>query len=504
MSTLLRRSRKSPDKGRPAARRDIPPGMRPPPLEPLRNPGLPPARLLEVHRFLRLNRMLEDKLSGLYRQGKIVGGLYSSLGQESISVGTACALAPGDLLAPMIRNIGSLLVRGVPPLSLFLQFLARHAGPTGGKDGTLHFDDPGRSIVGPISVLGTLIPVMTGAALAARMRGEERVALTYIGDGGTSTGDFHEGLNLAAVLGLPLVLVVEHNGYAYSTPVDRQFAVDSLAERGPAYGIASESIDGTDVLAVYGGPRTEADGARARRSWSAGPSAAGGTRSTMTWGTCPGRSWPPGNHGTRSTVSRPFSSKGATRPGTSCDRSRRPSRRSSTRPRGRRSAARTRRLGRRCGACTPGAIEGADAGEAAEQTGARSGRPARRPGPGGRGRAGPGRRRAPQDAVLHEADARPGVPHRAQALPSGQDRRRRLRGARPGGDLGGSRHARPAGRRRGGGRHCLPVAPRHGRVPHAGCVPRQDPGPVHGTRRRPDARPGRQHAHGRSAAPARR
>ena len=251
MSAVLRRSRKAPAKDGPAARRDIPPGMRPPPLEPMRNPGLSRARLLDMHRFLRLNRVLEDKLSALYRQGKIVGGLYSSLGQESISVGTACALEPGDLLAPMIRNIGSLLVRGVPPLSLFLQFLARHAAPTAGKDGTLHFDDPGRSIIGPISVLGTLIPVMTGAALAARMRGESRVALTYIGDGGTSTGDFHEGLNLAAVLGLPLVLVVENNGYAYSTPVDRQFAVDSLAERGPAYGIASESVDGTDVLAVY-------------------------------------------------------------------------------------------------------------------------------------------------------------------------------------------------------------------------------------------------------------
>src|SRR3989442_784542 len=262
MSTALRRSRKSPAKGGPAARGDIPPGMRPPPLGPMRNPGLSPARLLEVHRFLRLNRMLEEKLSALYRQGKIVGGLYSSLGQEAISVGTACALAPDDLLAPMIRNIGSLLVRGVPPLSLFLQFLARHAAPTAGKDGTLHFDDPGRSIIGPISVLGTLIPVMTGAALAARMRGESRVALTYIGDGGTSTGDFHEGLNLAAVLGLPLVLVVENNGYAYSTPAGRQFAVDSLAERGPGYGVAAESVDGTDVLAVYEATRRAADRGR--------------------------------------------------------------------------------------------------------------------------------------------------------------------------------------------------------------------------------------------------
>src|SRR5437879_2411560 len=122
MSTVPRRSRKSPARGGPVTRRDIPPGMRPPPHQPMRNPALSRARLLEVHRFLRMNRVLEDKLSALFRQGQIVGGLYSSLGQESISVGTACALAPDDLLAPMIRNIGSLLVRGVPALSLFLQF----------------------------------------------------------------------------------------------------------------------------------------------------------------------------------------------------------------------------------------------------------------------------------------------------------------------------------------------------------------------------------------------
>ena len=117
------------------------------------------------------------------------------------------------------------------PRDLFLQFLARHDAPTHGKDGTLHFGNvPRRALIGPISHLGTLIPVMAGAALAARMRGQDRVALTYIGDGGTSTGDFHEGLNLAAVLKIPLVLVVENNGYAYSTPTERQFRVLSLAE----------------------------------------------------------------------------------------------------------------------------------------------------------------------------------------------------------------------------------------------------------------------------------
>jgi TPP-dependent pyruvate/acetoin dehydrogenase alpha subunit len=224
----------------------------PGPETPMRNPGLARERLLELHRFLRLNRMIEEKLSALYRQGKITGGLYSSLGQEAISVGSAYALGPDDLLAPMIRNIGSVLVRGVRPRDLFLQYLARRDGPTRGRDGTLHFGNVERlGLFSPISHLGTLIPVMAGAALGARLRGERRVALTYIGDGGASTGDFHEGLNLAAVQRLALVLVVENNGYAYSTPTERQFAVESLAERGPAYGVVAESIDGTDVLAVY-------------------------------------------------------------------------------------------------------------------------------------------------------------------------------------------------------------------------------------------------------------
>ena len=235
----------------------------PGPPGPLQNPGLPRERLLQMHRLLRLNRLVEEKLSALYRQGQIVGGLYSSLGQEAISVGTASALRPDDLLAPMIRNIGSLLVRGVTPRDLFLQFLARYAGPTRGKDGTLHFGNvEKRALIGPISHLGTLIPVMAGAALAARMRGEDRVALTYIGDGGTSTGDFHEGLNQAAVLRLPLILVVENNGYAYSTPTPRQFAVESLAARGPAYGCAGEAVDGTDILAVFDATRRAADRGR--------------------------------------------------------------------------------------------------------------------------------------------------------------------------------------------------------------------------------------------------
>ena len=235
-----------------AAPRSLWPG----PLARLKNPGLSRERLLTLHRFLRLNRMLEDKMTALYRQGKITGGLYSSRGQEAISVGTAAALDATDLLAPMIRNIGALLWRGVTPLDFFRQYMARHDSPTHGKDGTLHFGNVERlSLIGPISHLGTLVPILAGAALGARLRGQNRCALTYVGDGATSTGAFHEGLNLAAALRLPLVVVVENNGYAYSTPTDRQFRVRSLADKGPAYGVASESVDGTDVLAVYAATR---------------------------------------------------------------------------------------------------------------------------------------------------------------------------------------------------------------------------------------------------------
>ncbi|MEE9293074.1 MAG: thiamine pyrophosphate-dependent dehydrogenase E1 component subunit alpha [Acidobacteriota bacterium] len=241
--------------------------MMPPPAGPLHAAGWPRAQLRELHRLLRLNRSVEEKLSVLFRQGHIVGGFYSSLGQEAISVGTAWALAPDDLLAPMIRNIGSLLVRGVSPADLFRQFLGRFDGPTRGKDGTLHFGNVRkRALIGPISHLGTLIPVMVGAGLAARMRGERKVALTYIGDGGSSTGYFHEGLNLAAVLDIPLILIVENNGYAYSVPTPRQFAVNSLAERGPAYGVASESVDGTDLFAVIEATRRAVE--RGRRDGS--------------------------------------------------------------------------------------------------------------------------------------------------------------------------------------------------------------------------------------------
>ena len=206
---------------------------------------------LDLYYYMRLNRAVEDTMVKLFRQNRIVGGLYSSLGQEAISVGTAYALEKKDWLAPMIRNIGALLVKGVPPRDIFMQHMAKYDSPTKGKDGTSHFGDlDNLHIVSPISMLGDLIPVMTGVAMAGRYLGQKIVAMTWIGDGGSSTGVFHEGLNLAATQKAPFVLVLENNLWAYSTPVKRQVPVENLADRAKAYGVKSFIVDGNDVAAV--------------------------------------------------------------------------------------------------------------------------------------------------------------------------------------------------------------------------------------------------------------
>ncbi|HKF24918.1 MAG TPA: thiamine pyrophosphate-dependent dehydrogenase E1 component subunit alpha [Candidatus Acidoferrum sp.] len=218
---------------------------------------------LDLYYYMRLNRAVEDTMVKLFRQNKIVGGLYSSLGQEAVSVGTAYALEKKDWLAPMIRNIGALLVKGVPPRDVFMQHMAKYDSPTKGKDGTSHFGDlDNLHIVSPISMLGDLIPVMTGVAIAGRYLGQKIVAMTWIGDGGSSTGVFHEGLNFAAVQKAPFVLVLENNQWAYSTPVKRQVPLDNLADRAKAYGIASYSVDGNDVVAVYSTAKAAVERAR--------------------------------------------------------------------------------------------------------------------------------------------------------------------------------------------------------------------------------------------------
>jgi TPP-dependent pyruvate/acetoin dehydrogenase alpha subunit len=205
---------------------------------------------LALYHFMRLNRRLDDRLGILYRQNHVVGGLYSSLGQEATAVGSAYALEDGDFLAPMIRDLGALLVRGIRPVDVVAQYCARATGPTGGRDLNLHFGSVEDGLIAPISVVGALVPVMVGVALEMSLRGKTNVSLTYVGDGATSTTDFHEGVNFAAVRRLPLILIVENNGYAYSTPTSLQASVRDLASRAPGYGIYGEVVDGNNVLAV--------------------------------------------------------------------------------------------------------------------------------------------------------------------------------------------------------------------------------------------------------------
>src|SRR5688572_10246401 len=173
--------------------------------------SLKPDQLLELYRYLKLTRLVEERIVNLYRQTKVVGGVYRSLGQEATAVGSAYALDQKDFITPLIRDLGAVLVKGIRPREIFAQYMAREWGPSGGRDLNIHFGDMERGFIGPISHLGDMIPVMTGVLLGARMQNKRTVAVAYIGDGGMSTGAFHEGLNFAAVQKLPLILIAEHN-----------------------------------------------------------------------------------------------------------------------------------------------------------------------------------------------------------------------------------------------------------------------------------------------------
>ncbi|MEJ7577994.1 MAG: thiamine pyrophosphate-dependent dehydrogenase E1 component subunit alpha [Pyrinomonadaceae bacterium] len=208
-------------------------------------------QMLELYRYLKLTRLVEERLVNLYRQTKVVGGVFRSLGQEATAVGTAYALQQGDFIAPLIRDLGAVLVKGIRARDIFAQYMAKAWGPSGGRDLNIHFGDMTKGFIGPISHLGDMIPVMTGIALGARMQGKNLVAVAYIGDGGMSTGAFHEGLNFAAVQRLPLIIIAEHNWYAYSTPTSKQTAVKNLADKAAGYGIPGHIVDGNDVVACY-------------------------------------------------------------------------------------------------------------------------------------------------------------------------------------------------------------------------------------------------------------
>jgi TPP-dependent pyruvate/acetoin dehydrogenase alpha subunit len=226
-------------------------------------------QLLEMYYFARLAREVEERLVILFRQSKVIGGLYRSLGQEGESVATAYALERRDAVLPLIRNMGALMTVGVRPLEIFRQYMAKGTSNSRGRDLNIHIvhlPDPDADepvIVGPISMLGDSIPVAAGIAMGAGMRGKPRVAMAWIGDGATSTGAFHEGMNFAAVQKIPLVVVAEDNKYAYSTPIAKQMAIARIDERACAYGIPHELVDGNDMLAVYDVAKRMVDNARA-------------------------------------------------------------------------------------------------------------------------------------------------------------------------------------------------------------------------------------------------
>jgi TPP-dependent pyruvate/acetoin dehydrogenase alpha subunit len=202
--------------------------------------------------YLKLTREAEHRIEQvLYRQGKIVGGVYVGRGQEALGVGSAIQLAEGDVVLPSHRDFSSFLIRGITLRQIFCNWMARSSGPTRGRENTLHIGDLSKGIIPIISPLGDTLPVACGVALAFKQRRKSNVALVHFGEGTTSRGDVHEAMNLAAVMKLAVIFICNNNAYAYSTPTERQYAVADLSVRGPAYGMPGITTDGNDVLAVY-------------------------------------------------------------------------------------------------------------------------------------------------------------------------------------------------------------------------------------------------------------
>ena len=208
------------------------------------------ARFLAAYRWMLLARVTEDKIAALYRGGKITGGVFLGKGQEALSTATGMALRKGDVFAPLIRDQAGRLAFGESLLDCTRTYMGSRLGPMRGRDGNVHRGRPREGLMAMISHLGAMLPVVAGALLARRFQGiAGTVGAVSMGDGATSTGAFHEGFNLSAVEKLPLVLVIANNQYAYSTPTSRQFACEDLVDKAVGYGVASHSVDGTDLEA---------------------------------------------------------------------------------------------------------------------------------------------------------------------------------------------------------------------------------------------------------------
>ena len=202
--------------------------------------------------YMVMMRELEDRIERkLYRQGKVLGGCYTGRGQEAIPTGSAILSEPEDYICPSHRDMAAFLIRGVTPKEIVAQYLGRMGGLTNGRDGNMHMGCPRRHLLPIISSIGASIPVAGGIALAMKYRGEPHAVINYFGDGATSRGDWHEGLNFASVLKLPIVYLCNNNLYAYSTPLEKQMAVENVADRASAYGMPAEIVDGNDVVAIY-------------------------------------------------------------------------------------------------------------------------------------------------------------------------------------------------------------------------------------------------------------
>ncbi len=200
-------------------------------------------------RWMLLARLLDDKFASLYRGGKITGGVFLGRGQEAVSASLGVALRKGDIFAPLIRDLAGRLAFGEPILDAVRTYLGSALGPMRGRDGNVHRGRPKEGLLPMISHLGAMIPVVNGMLMARRFQKRDGVGATCLGEGGTSTGAFHEGLNQAAIEKLPLILIVANNQYAYSTPSVRQFACDSLVDKAVGYGVEGHAVDGTDLEA---------------------------------------------------------------------------------------------------------------------------------------------------------------------------------------------------------------------------------------------------------------
>jgi TPP-dependent pyruvate/acetoin dehydrogenase alpha subunit len=205
-------------------------------------------RIFEV---MALQRAVEDRMVSMYRQGELLGSLYTGHWHEAIAVGAAAALRPDDVLSPLHRDLGAHLWRGMEPWQVMASFMGKATSPTGGRDGTLHYGRLDLNIINPVSHIPNSLPVATGAAFALKYRGTDRVSLAYCGDGTTGNGGFHEALNLAAVLRLPVIFVIENNQFSYSTPLRLTSSSPDFATKAVAYGIPGEKVDGVDMFAVY-------------------------------------------------------------------------------------------------------------------------------------------------------------------------------------------------------------------------------------------------------------